>query len=82
MHANRERAPGDNIRDNALRTAGWTVLRFSTVQIQEQMAEYTVPTILKNINRLDGLDDGRLAPRKFDPVALDDVAQLGLFDDV
>ena len=81
-HANRERAPGDNIRDNALRTAGWTVLRFSTVQIQEQMTDYTVPTILKNINRLDGLDDGRLAPRKFDPVALDDVAQLGLFDDI
>lgn len=81
-HANRERAPGDNVRDNALRTAGWTVLRFSTIQIQEQMSEYTVPTILKNINRLDGIDDGRLVPRKFDSETLSDVAQLGLFDDI
>lgn len=81
-HANPKRAPGDNVRDNALRTAGWTVLRFSTVQIQEQMAEYTVPTILENINRLNGIDDGRVIPRKFDLGTLDDVAQLGLFDDI
>jgi very-short-patch-repair endonuclease len=81
-HANPERAPVDNVRDNLLRTVGWTVLRFSTKQIQEEMTGYCVPTILDNINRLGGIDDGRLIARRFDLDTLDDLPQLGLFDDL
>lgn len=81
-HANRERAASDNLRDNNLKTVGWRVLRFNTVQIREQMAKYCVPTVLENINRLDGIDDGRLVPRKFDPDRREGPAQLSLFDDL
>ena len=81
-HARPDRAAGDNVRDNGLRTVGWTVLRFNTRQIREQMADYCVPTILDNINRLGGLDDGRHVPRRFDLDTLDDIAQLSLFDDI
>ena len=80
-HANRERAAGDNLRDNNLKTVGWRVLRFNTVQIREEMVEYCVPTVLENINRLGGIDDGRLIPRQFDPARLDALPQPSLFDD-
>jgi len=57
------------------------VLRFNTVQIREEMVEYCVPTVLENINRLGGIDDGRLIPRLFDPARLDALPQPSLFDD-
>ena len=79
-HANPEKAAQDNLRDNALRTVGWTVLRFSTPQIQEQLGEYCVPTVLENINRFDGVDEGRLLSRKFDLANMQNIPQLGLFD--
>jgi very-short-patch-repair endonuclease len=76
-HSNPERASRDNVRDNALETLGWKVLRFNTPQIREQMADYCLPTIIENIEPLDGLDDGRLVPRTF----RDGTQQMGLFDD-
>lgn len=81
-HTQRKHVASDNVRDNSLGTAGWLVLRFSTTQIRERMADYCVPAILDNINRLGGLDDARHVPRRFDLNTLDDMAQLSLFDDL
>lgn len=77
-HANREGALKDNLRDNALETAGWSVLRFNTYHVQEAMSEYCVPTITKNIDRLGGLANGRLIPKRF----ADGKGQASLFDDL
>ena len=45
----------------------------------EKMAEYCLPTIVENINRLGGLEEQRLVPRK---VSLDAQggSQLSLFE--
>jgi very-short-patch-repair endonuclease len=79
-HADPERIPLDNLRDNDLETVGWRVLRFNTHQIQEEMAEYCVPTVVKNINRLGGLEEQRIVPRKIDLDAPAGWQQMTLFD--
>jgi very-short-patch-repair endonuclease len=80
-HANPEKAAEDNLRDNALKTAGWKVLRFSTPQIREQAESYCLPTSAENINKLGGVEEGKIMPKKID---LDDSGtyQLSLFDDM
>jgi very-short-patch-repair endonuclease len=55
-HTNPKRAAKDNLRNNALETEGWRILRFNTHQIQEEMAAYCVPTILENISKLGGIN--------------------------
>jgi very-short-patch-repair endonuclease len=79
-HADPERIPLDNLRDNDLETAGWRVLRFNTPHTQEEMTEYCLPTIVKNINRLGGLDGQRIVPRRIDLRAPGGLQQLNLFD--
>ena len=81
-HANPERAASDILRDNALETVGWKVLRFNTQKIREEITEYTVPIVLENINRLDGIDEGQLLARRFDLDSNDNFRQPGLFDQV
>jgi len=78
-HANPKKAAVDNRRNNALESKGWNVLRLSTPQIKEEMAEYCVPTIVKTVNKLGGVEEGKLLPRKID---LDESGgtQVGLFD--
>jgi very-short-patch-repair endonuclease len=80
-HANPQRAAQDNLRDNDLETVGWTVLRFNTKQIQEELAEYCLRTIYDNINRLGGAEVGRFMPRRIDPDAPASF-QRSLFDDL
>lgn len=58
-HVGKQKAGMDNLRDNALKTDGWRVLRFNTRQVQEQIADYCVPTVVKNINRLGGIAQGQ-----------------------
>jgi very-short-patch-repair endonuclease len=79
-HTGPDQAPRDNVRNNDLGTAGWTVLRFSTLQISEQLADYCLPTIVGNINALGGVDEGNAAGRRVsgDPEA---PVQPTLFDD-
>jgi very-short-patch-repair endonuclease len=79
-HANRAEIPKENVRDNDLQSAGWKCLRFNTFQVSEQMAEYCLPTIVQNIDKLGGIDEGRVVPRQ---INLDrpGTYQLGLFDD-
>jgi very-short-patch-repair endonuclease len=81
-HADPERIPLDNLRDNDLETAGWRVLRFNTHHIREAMAEYCLPTIVKNINQLGGLEEQRIVPRKIDLESPGGLQQLTLFDSV
>lgn len=79
-HTGPEHAPRDNMRNNDLGAAGWTVLRFSTLQINEQLADYCLPTIVGNINALGGVEEGRAAGRRVsgDP---ESPVQPTLFDD-
>ncbi len=79
-HANPEKSIQDNLRDNALKAAGWNVFHFTTHQIQEQAETYCVPKVTKAINNLGGIDYGKYVPRKIDLKA-DGSYQLGLFDD-
>jgi very-short-patch-repair endonuclease len=79
-HAAPERIPLDNLRDNDLETMGWKLLRFNTHQIQGELAEYCVPTVVENINRLGGLDEQRLVPRKISLDAPGGLRQLSLFE--
>jgi very-short-patch-repair endonuclease len=79
-HADPERIPLDNLRDNDLETVGWRILRFNTHQIQEEMAKYCLPTIVENVNRLGGLEEQRIVPRKINLDAPAGWQQLTLFD--
>jgi len=63
-HVGKEKAGADNLRDNALKTEGWRILRFNTQQVHEQMADYCIPIVVKNINRLGGLKHESVAPKK------------------
>lgn len=78
-HANPERAAQDNVRDNALETTGWRVLRFNTSQIREEAEQYCLPTVVENINKLGGLDEGDFMSTKIDLGAPPGTKQLGLF---
>jgi len=81
-HANPERAAQDNLRDNDIKTVGWRVLRFNSHQIREETQEYCLPTIVKNINKLGGMDEGKFIPRKIDPNAPNGSYQLTFSDDL
>lgn len=76
-HAQVDRIPLDNERDNCLQTNGWGVLRFNGLQIREQ-PEYYIATIQENINRLGGLRDEGMVPRVFYPK--NQAQQLSLFE--
>ncbi|MCI0487803.1 MAG: hypothetical protein L0229_14520 [Blastocatellia bacterium] len=52
-----------------------------TYQIKEQMAEYCLPTIVKKINKMGGVDEGKALPRRIDLDDQDGAYQPGLFDD-
>jgi len=78
-HIGKEIAPRDNRRNNALATAGWQVLRYTTHQICEQMADYCIPEIKKGINKLGGLQSDGEAPRKFVALPEGEAQQLSLF---
>ena len=79
-HADPARIPLDNQRDNDLETVGWRVLRFNTLQIQEEIETYCLTMVVKNINRLGGVDEGGWVPRRFNLDAPDGLQQMALFD--
>ena len=79
-HSNPEKASEDNLRDNALEGAGWSLLRFNTPQLREQMPDYCVPTIVNKVNGLGGLNEGGGTPRRIDLDPPGGMHQLGLFD--
>lgn len=64
-HSHPEKRAEDSIRYNDLNSVGWHILRFTSKQVREQMAEYCVPKVKDTIDRLGGLDVGNFLPRKF-----------------
>lgn len=80
-HANPEKSAIDNHRNNSLEATGWSVMRFTTAEIQEKAADYCVPKIVKKINNLGGVDEGKYMSRKISPTPLHSY-QLGLFDPI
>ena len=78
-HSDPARIPLDNRRDNDLETDGWSLLRFNTQQIQEEMAEYVVPTVVETVNKLGGVDEGHAVPHLISPTSPNGLRQLGLF---
>jgi very-short-patch-repair endonuclease len=78
-HLRRDRVVHDNRRNNDLESLGWHVLRFNTQAISEQRGEYCIPQIQETLNRLGGLNDDGLVPRKFYPKS-SGAQQLSLFD--
>lgn len=74
-----EPAHKDNLRENALKSNGWQILRFDTQHIMEETDTYCVPTIIDTINTLGGADDGSFVPRRVDP-DVDSPRQPSLFD--
>lgn len=79
-HINAISSPADNRRNNALTTAGWRVLRFTTRQVKEEMTEYCVPLITGTVNELGGLEGQDAAPRRYYATEDGIVQQLTLFD--
>jgi very-short-patch-repair endonuclease len=79
-HANSERAAEDNRRDNALQLQGWSILRFSSAQVNQNLHD-CVRTIAAKIDRLGGLSAGGLVPRRIGLSANARNRQRGLFDD-
>lgn len=79
-HANPEKAAQDNRRDNALNVIGWTVLRFGTTQVVEQLMEYCIPTIAAKIDSLGGVDDNGVVPRRIGLSLEGGLYQKSLFD--
>ncbi|MEI7729625.1 MAG: DUF559 domain-containing protein [Verrucomicrobiota bacterium] len=79
-HSDTKQISQDNLRDNDLETSGWKLLRFNSFQLNEQMTQYCLPTIVQNINKLRGISEDRLVPRDIapDPSA---PSQMSLFDD-
>ena len=79
-HSQRERIPMDNQRDNDLTSSGWNVLRFNGRQINQEMSTYCLKNIQQTINKLDGLNDEGLVPRKFFTSPSGTGQQLSLFE--
>lgn len=77
-HAKRAQISADNQRDNDLSTEGWTVLRFNTQHVREQMADYCMPSIGKAVRQIGGVTDSLPIVRSFREGERDE--QLGLFD--
>ncbi len=53
-HANKEKAKGDNIRNNYLTRKGWSILRYSTDQLNNP--DECVGEIIETIKRKGGID--------------------------
>jgi very-short-patch-repair endonuclease len=70
----------DNLRNNAMATMGWTVLRYDSHQVREQMQSYCIGDILETVTRLGGLSDGGLVPPKYFQENGQIVTQLSLFE--
>ncbi|MBI3959006.1 MAG: DUF559 domain-containing protein [Chloroflexi bacterium] len=79
-HIGKKEGIRDRRRNNAVATVGWQVLRFNTLEIREQMAEYCMPKILETINQLDGLQEEAAAPRLFYSTAEGTAQQLSLLE--
>lgn len=79
-HADKDRIPKDNLRDNDLTSQNWHVLRFNGKQIHEELESYCIEQVVETVNTLGGLKENGIAPRKFYPGKNGINQQLSLFD--
>ena len=79
-HANPDASVSDNERNNALAAAGWHVLRFNSLQINERAADYCLPNVLDTINKLGGPKEDTIAARKFYSLPEGTAQQLALLE--
>jgi very-short-patch-repair endonuclease len=75
-HRSKDQIPRDNARDNTLTSGGWSVLRFSTPAIREDMPD-CLSKVKHTINKLGGLITSDWEPRYF----RGDKPQLELFEE-
>ncbi|MGC9521799.1 MAG: endonuclease domain-containing protein [Anaerolineae bacterium] len=68
-HVGSKRAARDNVRDTDLQVNGWQVVRFTGVQVREQMASYCVPRIEAMVERLGGFG----FPEPYPPIDADQI---------
>jgi len=78
-HTVPDRANQDYIRQNAIESRGWHVLRFNSKEIREGMEIYCLPEIQRTINNQGGLSDEGLVPRIFYPKT--GATQFSLFEE-
>lgn len=79
-HAQSDRIPLDNRRDNLLQSSGWRVMRFNGRQIREEIASYCIPQVIGAITRLGGASDKGRIPRGLHYSADGIAQQLTLFE--
>lgn len=79
-HANPDASISDNERNNALAAAGWHVLRFNSLQINERAVDYCLPNVLQTINKLGGPKEDTIAARKFYSLPEGTAQQLALLE--
>ncbi len=80
-HAKKEQIPRDNRRDNDLNASGWHVLRFNSMQINEEITSYCLQNIEQAINHLGGITSEGMVPRKFFFTPEGFAQQLSLFEE-
>jgi very-short-patch-repair endonuclease len=79
-HHNAVRAPRDNVRNNALTTVGWEVLRFTGHQIRESLNTYCIREIAKTVTRLGGPSSKGVISRKVIGTTDGTAVQFSMFD--
>ena len=79
-HIQKDRAALDNVRNNAMASMGWSVLRFNGHQIRQEMQSYCIQELLTSITKLDDLSDEGLVPRVFYYEGEKTIQQLSLFE--
>lgn len=79
-HANPIKADSDNLRNNDLEAAGWSVLRFTTAQIREQVSDYCIPKIVEKVNRMGGIVRGDSVSQLISVKSFDGSYQMDMFN--
>jgi very-short-patch-repair endonuclease len=80
-HTTLERVAADNHRYNALVLQGWSIIRFNTAQIVNQMDSYCLPQIVKQIKNFGGIEVDGQVPRRIELPNQLGLFQKGLFDE-
>jgi very-short-patch-repair endonuclease len=75
-HAQKDAIPKDNARNNFLTSRGWSVLRFASKQINEELS-ICLGNVKDTVNSLGGLETVEGFPRRFE--GSDQARQLGFW---
>lgn len=77
-HHNPSSASHDNLRNNALSSEGWQIIRFTSTQINEQLESYCIPKVTHHINQLGGIKIDDYFSKRFENDGED--FQYNIFD--